>query len=708
MFLTRRLSIQSKLVLMLLAVSAGSIAVIASIGYSSGRAAVAQSVYDQLTGLRQSKMSSLLDRLHFIRGQATTLATSDTLVNAMREFRAGFAELEKKQIPPDWDKALEAYYRETFLPALAANVEGQPVLELPKSVPARYLQYQYCAKWPKIPYDDKGKIDSAHDGSAYDAAHQKYHHVFSKIARSFGYQDMMLVDAKSGDVVYIVDKSVEFGTSLIDGPESNTGVGELFRTMRRGKEKGTYMFSDFERYRPNLGLPAAFSASPIFDGNTMIGVLILQFPIDEINRTMTGDRKWEQEGLGKTGEVFLAGTDHLMRSQSRLLDQNPEEFYRELAAVRTPQKQVDAIRRAKSTILALELKSRAVDGGLAGHEGIVIDRDYRGARVVAAYAPVEVEGLTWAIVAKRDVDEALGPVHRFGREVLAYSVGIIVLVTLLALVMAHSFTHPIEQLAEGARQVGAGKIDVEVKVNSGDEFRELADAFNVMTRSLRAQAEQIEQKVRENEDLLLNILPGAVAARMKKGNGRVTESYSDVTVLFANVVGLSGADETMPADKAFNLLNDLVVAIDEAAERFGVEKVKTVDATYLAVCGLSEQRPDHTNRVVEFALELPKIVKRFNQEHGMNLGIEVGINTGPVVGGIVGRNKFIYDLWGETVRIARALSAGAETRVSVTREVHERVRDFYELEGPRDVEIKGKGSVAVWSVKGPAVPSTSA
>ena len=700
MFLIRRLSIQSKLVLMLLAVSIGSIVVIGYIGYASGKAALARSVYEQLTGLRQTKATNLLDRLRFIREQAISLAESHAVINAIRAFKEGYAEVSQRKIPPEWDAKLTDYYRNTFLPALAKNVDGQPVLEtyLPKSLPARYLQYQYSAKFPQIPYEDKARIVESGDGGKYDSAHKKYHPFFSKIASAFGYQDLMLVDSATGDIVYIVDKSTELGTSLLKGPYADTGVGELFRSIRRGMDKGAYKFSDFERYRPNLNKPAAFSASPIFDGNELIGVLILQFPIDEINRAMTGNENWEKEGLGKTGEVFLVGSDHLMRSQSRRLWEDREGFYRELRAAGGTNQQIATIKRAGTAILALEVRTPAVMRALSGKEGIVFQNDYRGIPVIATYAPLEVEGLRWAIVAKMDVTEAFAPVYEFGRNVLASSVGIVLLVTLLAMVLAHSFTRPIQELAEGARQVGAGQVDVAVRVDSGDEFRELADVFNSMTRNLREKGEQVEQKVRENEELLLNILPGPVAARMKEGDGRRTESFSDVTVLFADIIGLAELPETIPANRALDLLSDLVVAFDEAAERYGVEKVKTVGASYMAVCGLSEQRPDHTHRVVEFARELPQIVTRFNQERGTSLRVAVGINAGPVVGGIVGRSKFIYDLWGETVNVARSLGSDGGASIRVTKEVRDRLSDLHEFEGPAEIEVKGKGRVSVWAV----------
>ena len=125
---------------------------------------------------------------------------------------------------------------------------------------------------------------------------------------------------------------------------------------------------------------------------------------------------------------------------------------------------------------------------------------------------------------------------------------------------------------------------------------------------------------------------------------------------------------------------------------------------YLAVCGLSVHRPDHTRRLVEFGQDLLRIVRRFNLERGANLGVRVGINTGPVVGGVVGRTRFIYDLWGATVNVARGLAAGEADTVRVTQAVHDRLGDLYDFEGPLEGEVPGERKRPVWSVRPPAPP----
>jgi len=147
-----------------------------------------------------------------------------------------------------------------------------------------------------------------------------------------------------------------------------------------------------------------------------------------------------------------------------------------------------------------------------------------------------------------------------------------------------------------------------------------------------------------------------------------------------------------------SLLSEIVAAFDEAAEHYGVEKVRTIGSSYLAASGLSVDRPDHTARMVDFAREIVRIVKRFNTERQANLSIEIGINAGPVVGGLVGRRKFIYDLWGDTVKLAKNIEATGKTSILVTKAVYERVRDLVVFEPARKAELHGVGTVDLYQV----------
>ena len=152
------------------------------------------------------------------------------------------------------------------------------------------------------------------------------------------------------------------------------------------------------------------------------------------------------------------------------------------------------------------------------------------------------------------------------------------------------------------------------------------------------------------------------------------------------------------------LLSDVVAACDEAAEHHGVEKVRTIGSSYLAVSGLSVERPDHTARMVEFAREVVRIVKRFNAERGVRLVAEIAINAGPVIGGLIGRRKFIYDLWGDTVKVAREIeSDGGRTSILVTRPVYERVRELVGFGAATRTEVRGTGSIELFAVLDEAI-----
>ncbi|MCI0410132.1 MAG: HAMP domain-containing protein [Acidobacteria bacterium] len=701
MFLTKRLSIQSKLILLLLVTSLASLLTMAFIGYTSARNALQERVFSQLTGYREGRADQLREFLKFMRGQALTLSEDRMVVEAVKEFNAAYGSLADRSLRPEQEEQLKDYYRKEYLPALAKKLDAELALEayLPDTAVAHYLQYHYIAA-NLHPYGKRFELDAAEDGSPYSAVHRKYHPLLRNYIKTFGYQDLMLVDPETGNIVYSTEKTAEFATNLLTGPYSQSNLGGLVKDVGKSKDSSYVKFSKFELYRPNLFTPAAFMASPISDGSSIVGILVLQTPIDRINDVMTGNQGWEREGLGETGEVYVVGTDYTLRSESRFYLQNPEDYLKMLRQVGVPSQQVERIRRANSTILTQEIRTRAEEKGLVGQTNTEITNDYRGEPSLLAYAPFDFETYRWVIVANMDLKEAFAPIDALRRRMLTWVVGLVLAIMVLATLVSYQFTRPIHQLVEAATRVSAGETDLEVRVNSKDEFGELAQAFNAMTRSLKSNVETIAQKVREKEELLLQILPGSAAARMKEGEMQISETHDDVTVLFAEVAGFSELTGSLPQDGALGLLNDLIVAFDEAAERYGVEKVKTVGTSYLCVCGLSVLRADHAQRMVEFGLDLLRIVRRFNQERGTDLGVQIGINSGAVVGGVTGRTRFIYDLWGETVTVARAIKDDDSAHgIHVTEVVRDRLQDLHEFTPSSEIEVPGKGKVELWSVK---------
>jgi class 3 adenylate cyclase len=221
-----------------------------------------------------------------------------------------------------------------------------------------------------------------------------------------------------------------------------------------------------------------------------------------------------------------------------------------------------------------------------------------------------------------------------------------------------------------------------------------------MVTSIREKAEIIQQKNRENERLLLNILPMPIAERLKGGETRIADNFAEVTVLFADLVGFTKLSAKASPQQMVDMLNELFTGFDESAQRNGVEKIKTIGDAYMAVAGLPTPYPDHTRRIVLLALDILEHVANFRERTGSDLSIRIGVNCGPVVAGVIGSTKFIYDLWGDTVNVAsRMESHGVPGTIQVTRAVYEQLADEFEFEERGGIEVKGKGVLETWLLR---------
>jgi class 3 adenylate cyclase len=431
----------------------------------------------------------------------------------------------------------------------------------------------------------------------------------------------------------------------------------------------------------------------------MVGILALEFPIDRIVELLTGNFHWEREGMGKTGECYVVGPDFTMRSRSRFMVEDRQKFLRELRTSTVTTSVVDQIERQGTVLNQLPVKTYSTEQALIGREGITLINDYRGVPVLSSYGPLDLNSLRWAVVAEIDVAEAYKPIHDYARNAVLATTALALATTLLALASSWLLVRPLKQLSVAAQRISAGDTTVSVNMHTRDEFGELARVFNDMTANLRRQRSELEEKARENQELLLNILPASAIEQRRGGDEKATRQFADVTVLVAEFGGIDALGGPGKDSRAISLLGDLVAACDDAADKCGVEKVRAVGAMYMAVCGLSVSRPDHAARAMLFAKELTQILAGFDREHSATLTLSVGINSGPVVGGVVGRHKFLYDLWGDTVAIASRLAAQGGSTIHVTQQVYDRLSDLYSFDGPFDVDMRGQGPVKTWQLR---------
>jgi adenylate cyclase len=205
----------------------------------------------------------------------------------------------------------------------------------------------------------------------------------------------------------------------------------------------------------------------------------------------------------------------------------------------------------------------------------------------------------------------------------------------------------------------------------------------------------------EADSLLTNILPEAIAERLKERPGeRVADSVADASVLFSDLVGFTELAQRLGAARTVTILDALVTEFDRLAAKHGVEKIKTIGDGYMAVAGVSREQADHLVRLARLALKLPGLVERMSAEHGVDLRVRVGIASGPVMAGVIGADKFSYDVWGETVNLASRLeSHGIPGEIQVSEKVKEVLDGAFVLEPRGLIQVKGVGRLKTWLLK---------
>ena len=215
----------------------------------------------------------------------------------------------------------------------------------------------------------------------------------------------------------------------------------------------------------------------------------------------------------------------------------------------------------------------------------------------------------------------------------------------------------------------------------------------------RGRALQLEQE--RSERLLLNVLPAPIAERLKAGEAVIADAFPEVTVLFADLVDFTRRSQQVGPAQVVATLNELFSAFDELAQRHGLEKIKTIGDAYMVAGGLPQPRPDHAQAVAEMALALRDEVARRSDPSGQPLQVRIGIDTGPVVAGVLGTSRFSYDLWGDTVNTAsRMESYGVAGCIQVTERTYQRLRDGYRFQRRGPIQVRGMGEMVTYFLVG--------
>ncbi|HEU0187461.1 MAG TPA: adenylate/guanylate cyclase domain-containing protein [Gallionellaceae bacterium] len=229
--------------------------------------------------------------------------------------------------------------------------------------------------------------------------------------------------------------------------------------------------------------------------------------------------------------------------------------------------------------------------------------------------------------------------------------------------------------------------------------------FVLETEKIKKQLDEqhalLAEEQKKSERLLLNVLPTSIAQRLKENQGLIADGHADVTVMFADITNFTQMTEEMAPKEMVELLNKIFTWFDAMSEKYGLEKIKTIGDAYMVVGGLTRDHVDYVRNVADMALEMNEFVSLHPELARHNLGLHVGIATGPAVAGVIGTKRFIYDLWGDTVNIASRLSDdGKRGDILTDKTTYNRLRQYYTFEPPTVISVKGKGEMPIYRLTG--------
>ncbi len=320
--------------------------------------------------------------------------------------------------------ALVSYYNSSYINKIDFKAEGVAAKRateayLPTTDSGKLAQLYYVLKNPNSAGSKNNLKESPDLEGAYDTAHAMYHDTFNTFLTKYDLYDVFMIDAE-GTIFYSVYKEMDFATNLSRGAYSNSGLAKVFFNKAKSASKEAVVFNDFNPYEPSLNKPAAFIGTPIHKKNgKFIGALVFQMPVDSINKIMAFGGRYEEAGLGESGEVYLVGPDKLMRSDSRFLAEIDDEH----------------VKMLKTTIGVFKIDTSSVDKALSGQKGAELIVDYRDVKVLSSYEPLNFFGTNWAIVAEIDNAEA----KNITRDIIMMTIIIAVVITIAMIVMTTAF-----------------------------------------------------------------------------------------------------------------------------------------------------------------------------------------------------------------------------------------------------------------------------
>jgi class 3 adenylate cyclase/HAMP domain-containing protein len=439
-----------------------------------------------------------------------------------------------------------------------------------------------------------------------------------------------------------------------------------------------------------------------------------------LNLVMFGDFLSKLK-IGKTGQSFILERSGEMIATST--KEKPFQNYPE-KVVQLPEQRVERLKVVNSSNAITQKASQALLEQFHDFQNIQASHQLKftvdGKNYFVQVDPFrDSKGIDWLVVVTIPEADFMNQINANTQTTILLCLATLILAILLGILTARWIIRPVERLTTASEAIAGGNLNQQVEVSSIIELGQLANVFNGMTRQLKdsldalhlaneeleARVEQrtgeLRQEKEKSEQLLLNILPAEIADRLMRTNKSPAEHFEEATILFADIVGFTSISARIEPLQLVAGLNQIFSAFDQLTEKYGLEKIKTIGDAYMVVGGLPASRPDHCEAIANMALDMQAYMQEVENIFGESLQIRIGINTGPVIAGVIGIKKFIYDLWGDAVNVAsRMESHGKPGYIQVTEATYLKLQNKYLLEPRGTIEVKGRGEMMTYWLLG--------
>ncbi len=542
--------------------------------------ALSEQVQNRLLTLREIKKSQIEEYLSDLRSKVKTYSVDPVTVSAIQSLSLGYSTDKRNALQDISEKRAELvkFYKTSFTETYNKR-NATPYTDADNFVKqlsdSAVLQQFFFLALNQSPFGEKYNLRDPDNGLSYSSRHLGKHAQMLSFKKQLDVDDILLVNAK-GDVVYSIQKNIEFATSLTNGPLKDSSLARAHQAAMAAKDSSVVVFTDMSPYIGDFNNPVMFVISPIQDleeedAFEILGTMIIKINPKRLNNIISNNQQWETIGLGKTGDTYLVGADKSTRTQRRQLVENQEKYLQQLKAVGVSDIILKQMQIKNSTVGNLNIDTPASTEALQGKSGIKISPNIIGIDTLTAYAPITKYGLKWAIISEIATAEAFAAQESLDNRVKIIAVIITLVMAGIAIAIGITFasklTGPIIKLNKDIHYVNENAdLTHRMSAQSKDEIGQAANSLNQMLEHFRSSIEQVASStvmLTNSADVM---------------SGITQESSHDIQKQFSEI------------DQVATAINEMTATVQEVA-RNATEAAKAAD--------LADEQSNMGRRTVE-------------------------------------------------------------------------------------------------------------